>query len=392
MDNEQKLNVLFLPAWYPNRNDSMLGLFVKRHAVAVSEFVNVSVLSIISDDEAKQLYEVETSTEEGFIEILIYVKKYKSSFGFLNNLINGYRYLIAHIAGWEILEQTNQKPDINHVHVLTRAGVMAFFFKIRYHIPFIITEHWSRYLPNHKGSYTGSIRKKVTEKVINASAAITTASKSLQKSMEAQGLHHSNWITIPNVIDTKMFSPNAEPKQNKPIRFTHISSFEEQSKNMSGILRAAKAIKDKGHDFELIMIGNGPDWDQTKEYAMELGLQNNIRFTGVIENTELVDEMSSCQFSVLFSHYETFAIVIPENLSLGIPVIATNVGGIPEVLPTKFGKLISPNDEDALADAMIYMINHCNEYDTDAMRNYVEENYSYYEVGKSFYKLYEAAL
>lgn len=390
METDQKLNVLFLPAWYPNRNDAMLGLFVKRHAIAVSSYANVSVLAVISDEKAEQLYKVESSVEDGFTEILIYTKKYNSSIGILNTIVNGYRYLMAHIAGWKILEQTNNKPDINHVHILTRAGVMALFFKIRYKVPFIITEHWSRYLPHHEDGYSGTIRKKLTEKVVKASEGITTVSTALKEGMEAMGLHHHNWNIIPNVIDTKMFQMNARVNNNEVFRFSHISCFEEQSKNMSGILRAAKKLKDEGRKFELIMIGDGPDWKQTKRYAAELGLEKMVRFTGVLENHDLVDEMSRCQCSILFSHYETFAIVIPENLSLGIPVIATNVGGIPEVLPQEFGKLITPKDEIALSEAMSYMMDHHKDYDTDAMRNYVEENYSYDEVGKQFLEIYQA--
>ena len=391
MEEQQKLNVLFLPAWYPNRKDSMLGLFVKRHAIAVSKLVNLSVLSVIFEDKAKQIYEIETNMENGFSEILIYVKKYQSSFGFLNTFMNGYRYLMAHIAGWKILEKTNQKPDINHVHVLTRVGVIALYFKIRYKIPFVITEHWSRYLP-HNNTYKGAIRKKLTEKVVHSSKGISTVSRALKKGMNDCELHHDNWIIIPNVIDTKLFQANLNNSKMDIIRFSHISCFEEQSKNMSGILRAAKSLKEQGKKFELIMIGNGPDWEQTKQYAAKLKLGNSIRFTGVLEDQDLVDEMGKCRFSVLFSNYETFAIVIPENLSMGIPVIATDVGGIPEVLPTEFGKLVPPSDEDALTDAMNYMLTHCHEYDSKAMHTYVKENYSYDQVGKQFVEMYSKSL
>ena len=391
METTQKLNVLFLPAWYPNRYDSMIGLFVQRHAKAVSKFANVNVLVVVANENIESAYEVETNSNQGFTEIIIYTKKHQSSLNVLNAIVNGYRFLSAHIAGWRILEQTGNKPDINHVHILTRTGVMALFFKIRYKTPFVITEHWSRYLP-HNMSYTGKVRKKLTERVLGASKGISTVSNALKVGMNAAGLHKNNWQIIPNVIDTKMFQTSEKQAQIDIIRILHISCFEEQSKNMSGILRAAKKLKDQRQNFELVMIGSGPDWKQTKDYAEELELGTSIRFTGVLENQELVDEMSHCQFSVLFSNYETFAIVIPESLSMGIPVIATDVGGIPEVLPSKFGKLIPPKDENALTNAMNYMLDHYQEYNSEAMRNYVEENYSYDEVGKLFYEIYNDSL
>jgi len=392
METDKRLKVLFIPKWYPKRNDSMLGLFVQRHAVAVSEYADVWVLFVVSDERNKQVFEIETHVQDGITEILIYTKSYNSKIGILNTIVNGYRYLSAHIAGWKIIEQTDNKPDINHVHILTRAGIIALLFKIRYKVPFVITEHWSRYLPHHQDGYSGLLRKKLTTKVLKSSSGISTVSNSLKQAMENAGLHHPNWKIIPNVVDTKLFQIPQNPKQKEIIRISHISCFEEKSKNMSGILRAAKKLKDQGRKFELLMIGDGPDLEQTKQYANKLGLQNELRFTGVLENQDLIAEMSQCHFSVLFSNYETFAIVIPENLSMGIPVIATDVGGIPEVLPKEYGKLVPPKDEESLAEAMIFMMEHWQDFDAEAMRNYVEENYSYDEVGHQFYEMYRTVL
>lgn len=387
---ESKRNVLFLPKWYPNREDSMLGLFVKRHAIAVSNYINVTVLAIVPSETLSQKYEVETKNENKVTEIIIYVKKFKSTFRLINFLINGLRYLNAHLAGWSILEQTENKPDIVHVHVLTSPGLIALYFKLRYKIPFIITEHWSRYLPHHDG-FKGAFLKAFTKKVVAKSDGVTTVSKALKEGMNQTGIKHNNWEIVPNVIDTKHFQKvlSNEPKC---FRFSHISCFEEQSKNMSGILRAGKSLKDQGYQFELVMIGDGPDWEETRHYAKELNLENNIRFTGVLEENALVEEMSLCQCSIIFSNYETFSIVIAENLSMGIPVIATDIGGIPEVLPSSFGMLIPPKDEEALAGAMISMMDKYTKYDTEEMRNYVEEHFSYDVVGHQFFEIYRGIL
>ena len=390
METQDRLNVLFLPAWYPHREDPMLGLFVKRHALAVSKFANISVLSVILCDDLEKVYEVETSVQENITEILIYTKKYQSNFKWVNKLVNGIRYVNSYLAGWRVLELTNNLPDLNHVHILTRAGIMALYFKIRYNIPFIITEHWSRYLPHH-ANYSGGLRKALTKRVLNASLGISTVSEALKKGMNDVGLYHYNWQIIPNVVDTKTFQPSDKQKK-LPIKFSHISCFEEQSKNMSGIISAFEKLVKRGIDIELIMIGDGPDYESTKELVSTLKLDNHIQFTGVLEKAELIDKMTQCHASILFSHYETFAIVIPENLACGIPVIATNTGGIPEVLPTKFGVLVPPKDEEALTEAIDYMVHHYQEYNTDDMIEYVEDNYSYDGVGHQFFVMYQKAL
>jgi glycosyltransferase involved in cell wall biosynthesis len=386
---KETLKVLFLATWYPNRLDSMLGLFVQRHALAVAKYAQVSVVSVVSVADQKEVFEVETNSIKNLTEIVIYYRKATKLFSFVNVLVNAWRYISAHIAAWKILQSTDSVPDITHVHILTRAGVMALFFKIRYKIPYIITEHWSRYLPHH-GGYKGMLRKQLTKKVIKHSEGVSTVSKALKSGMNAAKLLHNNWQVIPNVVDVHFFKPLSLKKE--IYRFSHISCFEEKSKNMSGILHAAKLLHKQGFGFELMMIGDGPDWNSTVKLSNELGLKDIVKFTGVLEGEELLNAMNMCNSSIIFSHYETFSIVIPENLACGIPVIATKVGGIPEVLPEKFGILIPPNDIDALATAMKSMTANSNTYDQEAMIQYVEENFSYSEVGYSFVNMYKKAL
>ncbi len=387
---ETPLKILFLAAWYPNKYDNMFGLFVRRHAIAVSKFAYVNVVSVVSTSNLDKVYTIETKIEENLTEILIYTKKADTLFRPLNMFINAYRYINAHIAAWKILEATDSKPDITHVHILTRAGLIALFFKLRYKVPYIITEHWSRYLAHHNG-YNGLVRRKLTQKVVNMSEGVSTVSSALKDGMNAAGLYHKNWQIIPNVVDTKMFKCDIS-KRSKVFRFSHISCFEQKSKNMFGILEAIKKLKNAGIDFEFYMIGDGSDWKETVDKAKNMQIADIITFTGILHGQELVDTINSCHCSIIFSNYETFSIAIPENLACGVPVIASEVGGIPEVLPAKFGMLIPPGDIDRLTAAMKEMICNMPEYDVDAMAQYVEESYSYSEIGFRFYRMCKEAV
>ncbi len=389
--NQKPLKILFLATWYPNRYDAMLGLFVKRHAEAVSHYAKVIVVNVFSTDKIKAIYELETSVSNNITTIIIYTRRSKTFIKPLNTLINGLRYIKAQQAAWKILKATDSTPDITHVHILTRAGLVALFLKAKHKIPYLITEHWSRYLPHH-GGYKGLLRKYLTKKVIENSAGVTTVSQALKEGMNRVGLTHSQWEIIPNVVDTSLFKPCPPDNNNHNYCFSHISCFEEQSKNMSGILKAAKILRDKGKEFEILMIGDGQDIEDNKTYSKKLGISNIIHYTGVLEGPELVKTMCQCNCSILFSNYETFAIVIPENIACGIPVIAPKVGGIPEVLPDKFGSLIAVGDINALAQEMESYIDKQHHFDTEAMIEYVEENYSYDEVGHRFFLLYQSAL
>ena len=384
---EEKPKILFLPAWYPNRKDSMYGLFVRNHALTVLPYAKVFVLTVIPCDKSKKNYEVEIETQTDFVELKVYYKK--SSFPIIGKFINLFRFLMSYIAGWKVINNGYGKPDLVHVHILTRSGIPALYLKWFKNIPYVVTEHWSRYFKINN-SYKGFLRKAMTKIIVKNASAMSTVSKVLKEAMNEHGLHHSNWEIIPNSIDTKLFQGDDVKIDDEIIRMFHISCFEESSKNMSGILRAfsqALLVKD---NLQLVMIGDGVDLKNTKELAKDLNIQDKVIFKGVLEKKNLIEEMNKCQFSVLFSHYETFAIVIAESLASEKPVIATKVGAIPEILPEEFGILVEDNDEEALKNAILKMADNYKSFDGDAMREYCVESFDKEEVGRQLFRFYKS--
>ena len=68
------------------------------------------------------------------------------------------------------------------------------------------------------------------------------------------------------------------------------------------------------------------------ERAIKLNLSNNVQFIGHIENTRMIEEMQRSRVVALFSHEETAPTVLAQAMALGKPVVATRVGGIPEMV------------------------------------------------------------
>jgi hypothetical protein len=92
-----------------------------------------------------------------------------------------------------ISSKKRNKIDLIHVHVLTRLGLLALLLKRSSGIPFLITEHWSRYL-SYVGTYKGIFRKYLTRKVVKNASAVTTPTVNLQNAMQAHGLKNSNYL------------------------------------------------------------------------------------------------------------------------------------------------------------------------------------------------------
>ena len=381
---KDKLNILFLPAWYPHKEDSMFGLFVKKHALALLPHANVSVIYVHAHASEKN-YEISINEKDGIFEIIVYFNK--SNTMLLGKFINIFRMLISYRKALKILKTTKGKTDVNHVHILTRAGIIALILKITQGTPYVITEHWSRYY-SFNTTYKGWLRKAATKLVVRKASAMSTVSVSLKNAMNNIGINNPNWHIIPNSIDTSLFTNSNKSSNNNTVRMFHISCFEDKSKNVSGIIKAfEKAIK-INPNLELIMIGDGEDYNSIIELSKELNLESKIEFTGVLEGEKLTEKVNSCDFLVMNSNYETFAIVIIESLSMGKAVISTDAGAIPEVLPKEFGIFIKPNDSDALSDAMLKMADEYKNYNSDAMHEYARKHYDTIKVGEILNKFY----
>lgn len=371
MDNERR-HIVFLARWYPHRYDPMLGLFVQRHAEAAALYNDISVIYVHPDNQ----YDIVDETINNVRTIRVYYKQSKSKILSLLRFFRANRKALKRLP----------KPDIIHVHVLTRLGLIAWWHKIIHGTPYIITEHWSRYLPGN--DFSGFFRKKLTKTVVKHASAVTTVTDILAKAMQGHGLNNKNYVIVPNVVDINVFKPkqhhNATPK------IVHISCFENKSKNITGLIDALQILEGKNIGFECVFIGDGIDFNMIKEYSLQLKHQENIRFTGVLEGQQLIDELASGDFLVLSSNYETQGVVLLEAFACGLPVVSTNVGGIPEIVNESNGILVPPQDPEKLAEAMETMLQTYQNYDAMALREGVIKKFSNETVGKLLNSIYKS--
>ena len=373
MDGTRK-HIVFLARWYPHRYDPMLGLFVQRHAEAAALYDDISVVYAHADDQSRQKFDIVDETVNNVRTIRVYYRKSWSK------IISLLRFFKANNKALKML----QKPDIIHVHILTRLGLVALRQKRLHGTPYIITEHWSRYLPGN--DFSGLLRKKLTKTVVKHASAVTTVTDILAKAMQSHGLHNDNYSIVPNVVDINAFKP--QPHHNEVPKIVHVSCFENKSKNITGLIDALQILEERNINFQFVFIGDGIDFSMIKDYVKKLKHQENIRFTGVLEGQDYVGELSSGDFLVLSSNYETQGVVLLEAFSCGMPVVSTNVGGIPEIVNESNGILVPPHDPTQLADAMQTMLQTYQNYDANLLRDNVIKKFSNETVGKLLNHIY----
>lgn len=389
MNADKTLHVLYLPRWYPHRYDPMPGLFIERHARSVAQHCSVSVLYVHADAPAlREKYEIVTARDEELFQVRIYYRTSGSGSGAVRQAVNAWRFFIAHRIGYGIIRKEQGKPDLLHVNVLTRLGVLAMIWKFLTGTPYVITEHWTRYLPS-MDNFKGRWRKLLTRMAVGRASAVLPVTDNLRRAMESHGLNNPKYIIIPNVVDTGMFHPQKEDPSGPRKKFVHVSCFEDRQKNISGLLRTLKKLSGQRSDWECHMIGEGIHLELLERQAEVLGLKGReVIFHGLKENEELARLMRDAWFQVMFSRFENLPVVILESFASGVPVLSTDVGGIREHMNSDLGMLIPSEDEEALLRALNEMLDSAGKYDKQRIRDYAVEHFSREVIGRELFEVY----
>ena len=366
-------NILFLASWYPSKVHSTLGNFCQRHAQAIATQNNVTAVYLAKDITMSEPYRIEVNEVKGVKEIICYYQK-KGIAG------SGYIKAFNHVVKNELLEQIHSF-DLIHVNVLYRAGLLALQLKKSINLPFIITEHWTGY---HNSKKVKFIQKYFSKKVAKEAARIVPVSEHLGEAMKKFGCN-AEYTVVPNVVDNDLFTPSLS--KSEKFTFIHVSSLVDDHKNITGIISSFSETWPE-IDANLLIIGDGEIAPYIK-LAQKLNIPEE-RFTIKGEQTlpEVAAQMAASHCLILFSNYENQPCVIPEAYSAGIPVIATDVGGIKEHLTPAHGVLITKGNTHELTEAMKHVYGNIKEYDAHWLNAYSREYFSVSAVAEAYSKIY----
>jgi glycosyltransferase involved in cell wall biosynthesis len=380
--NSSRKKILWLVSWYPNRFDKYDGDFIQRHARAASLHNDIHVIAVKEGNIPKEVEE-DWKYATGLTEQIIY---FRSPFGFFSKFQKQLKWRKLYLNAIFNSIKKNGRPALIHVHVPWKAGLIALELKMRYHLSFIISEHWGIYDPVLEDNYTSkpAIFKTLLSKVYQKSKHLCLPSNYLGTCINKTVLK-KKYSIIPNVVDTSLFFYK-EQKYSK-FTFIHVSNME-PIKNVSGIIDAfAELVLVRGFkDLHLIFIGNRDN--SLKTYAGNMGLlDKNLFFKGEIPYTEVARELQLAHCFILNSKMETFSCVTAEALCCGLPVVARNVGSLPEIVNSTNGILVDTND--SLAGAMCRIIEDYDKYDFETIALEAQQKYNYDAIGCLFKKLYD---
>ena len=380
--------VLFLAAWYPVRFDAMIGLFVKRHAEIVALQRRVAVLHITADDTNQKIIELYVQQINRVFTVIVYYKNVDTGFLLLNRLCKAVLWLWSFFRGIRIVIRQFGRPHCIHVHVLTlRLGMMAYWLSRIFRVPYFITEHSSYFLPE-KNVQRNWVWTGCTRWITHKSQGVSAVSQRLKEAMQTRGYSNKHFVVIRNVVPDIFFQVDLAYRPKDKIVFSNITCFDDRVKNISGLVRTVARLREQRQDFELRLIGTGPDKPAIENLVLQLNLSSHVHFTGLLFDHQLVEEITLADFTVLFSHYETMAVVIAESLACGRPVVATRAGGIHELVGDANGLLVEPGNEDDLLRQLLQMMDTYKKYNPVELRNRAFDMFSTQSVSHAFEKFY----
>jgi L-malate glycosyltransferase len=380
--------VRFVAAWYPWYGDPLAGIFTERHALALKDQVAMSVVYVNDVYGLDVMSREEVDRSAGFPVVRVH---YRRARGAGRRLINAIRYFRAVFRGHRLADQVAGKPDLYHVHVLTRTAVYPFLQFLQHRTPYIITEHWTRYLPERR-EFKGLFRRLFARLVVRKSKGVTAVSAALKNAMVHHGLVHPDFRLISNVVDTRVFH-YLQPAARAQVRFLHVSSFVDRAKNIRGILDAAALLDRQGYRFDLTLVGEGPDSAMLRRYADSKAYTGvRVEFKGELVGEGLADAYRAADALLVFSNFENQSCAVIEAFACGLPVIATRAGGNPELVTPELGLLVDTGDTGQLAGAMKRFLEREVSFDRERISAHAVRSFSFQKVAGDFLDLYRQSL
>jgi glycosyltransferase involved in cell wall biosynthesis len=241
---------------------------------------------------------------------------------------------------------TKFKPDsVIASWAFPDAVAVAIFCKL-FNLPFVVKAHGTDVNENlHR-----PIRQWLMRKSLNYADKIFCASQALAKKFEAAGLDAKRLETNYNGVDKEVFFPAERTTTSEPIKILFVGSIIE-TKGVNELYHAFKTVKDECN-CSLDYVGEGYERSKLEKWAQQDKLSSKIKFSGSLSLMQVAEKIRHADILVLPSYREGVPNVLLEAFASGTPVVATKVGGIPEVVSEDTGVLVDAQDAQSLAEGI----------------------------------------
>ncbi len=265
------------------------------------------------------------------------------------------------------------KIDIIHAHSVIPTGLVGVIVAKIMGFPLFITTHGMDINNFDAKSIYGHL---ISFSLNHCDRAIAV-SDDLAETMKSLGINKDKIIILRNAVDTERF------KSFKNTKFRHKYGVKENEililfvgyldtfKGIFELIDTFYEINKKNKNVKLMMVGTGPKKDELKKKISHLGLRSYVMLTGAVSNTEIHSYYQMADVFVLPSYTEGFPLSVLEAMACGIPVVASNVGGIHEIVKNGLsGFLVYPKKREELTEKLNLIIDN-----EDLRKKFVNNSY-----------------
>ncbi len=371
--------IWWLAGWFPTDLDPQGGNFIVRHAQAILEYQRLQVSPFRLKVFHFPVYKLGRDAKPQSVVALDHADIVQVAVaqlpwgGWICRSLNYYYY--RWVAGRRLRKAITEDglPNGLHIHAGDKVARLvpglyhAFRSQGKGAIPLWYTEHWAIFNEVVSDGFgkRGRVFRRDYLRLWERVTVAAPVSLDSQKSMQAYLGGAKPFVLFRNVVDPAVFKPaevlssETDESVELPFAFLHVSSLEPR-KNILGMLRAFAALRQKHPDwkmqFRIVGGVNERYLSEARTAALGLGLlhifQPSVAFFGPRDPHDVAFQMQNADVFVLFSEMENAPCVIAEAHCVGLPVIASSVAGIPEMISAQNGILVTRGDEAALTLAM----------------------------------------
>ena len=375
------LKILVFSLRYPSDADPTKNPFIREQAKAVALAHEVAVLCSDEPTRGDRGHEVVDTVHDGLRTLRIRYRRPRLP----STPHLAYRAGLK--AGLDRLAKDGFRPHLIHAH-FHYAGFYATRLGRWLDVPVVISEHHSGLRPGRLGPW--KLRR--AKLALESADLVCPASHDLGREIEGLGIR-ARLKPVPNVVDTTLFGPRPETPHRTDGRSRILfTSRIQPSKGLDLLLDALAELRLRRDDFAVDVVGDGPSRPQLEEMTANLGLDDVVTFHGVQPKQQVARFMQEADFFVLPSHQENLPTVLIEAMASGLPVLATDVGGVSEMVDGSRGLLVRRGERAALSAALERMLDGHRHYDRERIAADAASRYGYDAICREFSQIYRGLL
>jgi glycosyltransferase involved in cell wall biosynthesis len=380
--------VLHFVTWYPSNEKDIDGIFTRRH------------IELLAEDKQYQHVVVQQSKKAFTV-----IEQLKSLAGFFVTKEIGSITIIQmpdHAAlnrkfFWRFKQELWQaqlstlirvlKPSLLHLHVVYGFAKEAMAVKKRRGIPYLISEHMAPF----PFEWLHDKETTVKQPMQLASAVVAVGAAQAEQIKNFTGVTAA---VIPNMVSPGEFFYTERKRTSVGLHIVLVGIYDSR-KGADYLLQTLPAFLQVHPDTVLHLVGElSPERELIlQDLIRKGGIEKSVCFHGRLSASQLCDLYHTCDFYVCSSEWESFGVSVLEALFSGVPVLATNCGGVLEFMTEENGLLIA-NDRkiETLLSGMLQLTASLGEFNRQQISEAAIDRFSGERIKKQYYSIYQQIL